>query len=113
MVTNRSGVFCIYNSCGDVEVCWRTAERRRNTPRHSQGNVVLDYGKGNSGSVTQIYSNYNKPQTDKPDLSDMSHILFSKLEKAKDTRPCAYVGFRVRCHRSAACEEHFLLSYGS
>lgn len=33
--------FCI---CSDVEICCRTAERRRYTPRRSQGNIVPEHG---------------------------------------------------------------------
>lgn len=53
-------VSCFYNSSSGVEVCSWTAERRRYTPRRSQGNIALDYGNRNTASVTYTYSNYNK-----------------------------------------------------
>lgn len=50
----------IYNCSSDVEVYCTTAERRRYTLRHSQGNIVPDYGNRNTANVTYTYSNYNK-----------------------------------------------------
>lgn len=51
--------FHLYSSCGDVEVCCTTAERRRYTPRRSPGNIVLDYRRGSAADVTYTYSKYN------------------------------------------------------
>lgn len=53
----------VFSASTTAAVMLRSAAEQRkggDTLRHSQGNIVTDYGNRNTANITYIYSNYNK-----------------------------------------------------